>query len=183
MQKQASVLVPLLALTILLVVVGSTPAVAGSFPFSFTIATTDGDNISGTFVTGMSEGNGFYLITNIMNGMDNGATIMLIAPGPYGGHPTDNWLNPSGTVSGMPPYFTANGFAFEVTSGPDTGEIYSAYWNPSDNAYEGCFVNSNGTCSVFPVENLYIESEPSTLWVLLPGLLGAFASLRRKLRI
>ncbi len=158
------------ALTFLLVGIGTTPAVAGDVPFSFTIATPDGDDVSGTFELA-SQGNGSYLITNIVNGMDNGVPITLLSTDMF--RMNDNLLNLNGTVSGMPPYFTANGFAFSETENGQV-EDYDAFWSAADNRYEGCW--SEGGC--FPVENLKIP-EPSSMWLVVPGVLGVLTSLRK----
>ena len=100
MQKQTIGFALLAALTILLVGIGSTPAVAGDVPFSFTINTSDGDNVSGVFDLGASQGGGFYIINSIVNGMDNGDPISLLPINML--HMNDNLLNPMGTLSGMP---------------------------------------------------------------------------------
>jgi hypothetical protein len=79
MQKRAFTFVLLAAFTIVLLVIGSTPAIAGTIdiPFMFTVGD---DNVVGTLVLGNEVSNGIYVITSLMNATDNGDPISLLPP-------------------------------------------------------------------------------------------------------
>jgi len=173
--KQASGLSLLVALAILLVGVCAIPAVAGDIPFSFTINTPQGeDYVSGTFIVGAEQPDGFYTIVSIMNGTDNGSPITLLAPDTL--HNNDNLLNPSG----MPSYVTDLGFAFEVST-VDFSEGYTIYFDPADDEYLAC--SDEDFCTAeYTISDLSIP-EPSSMSLIVPGVLGALAVVGRKRRV
>ena len=177
MSKQASGLSLVVALAILLVGVCAIPAVAGDIPFSFTINTPQGeDYLSGTFIVGAEQPDGFYTIVSIMNGTDNGSPIALLAPNTF--HNNDNLLNPSGT----PSFVTDNGFAFHDATLDGEVDFFMDPLLP-EGYYEACLENDDGFCTgTFTISNLSIP-EPSSMSLVVPGVLGVLAAVGRKRRV
>jgi hypothetical protein len=191
------------ALTIVLVGVGSTRAVADPLEWTFTLTIADpgggGDALSGTLVLGTYNGNGMYVISSIMNGLDNGESISLLPPDSIFvvGTPNDNVFNTLGNLSGTPPWFDTGGFAVIVTSGLDRGNEYDFFYDPnpppgSEGPYAGCTitlqVNGCESPETFQaVTNISFQPastpEPSSMLLFGTGALGVLASVRRKLRV
>ncbi len=190
MQRRASTLVLLTALTIVLLAIGSTPAVASSED-AFTFTTNDGDNAYGTLTLGTPT-NGVYPIT-AFNGtyFDAGppgmtsTELSLIPAGMFPGHQTDNlFYLTQGNNGGA--YLDAEGFGFQATFPNGTQEDYAIFYTGTGpTGYEGCYVASpanSGCVDVNITEISPTAPEPSSILLFGTGALGIVATIGRKLK-
>jgi len=143
-------------------------ATSVTFDFSFSGV---GIKTSGSLTATLISGNE-YLVTSI-SGMQNGASMTLLAPAAYAGN--DNIIFSSN------PFLNSAGLAFVLSSGATD---YNIYFNPGTDTYLECN-SAGGVCNLgvgTVVQGTLTEvPEPGT-WILLgSGLLGLPAMARRKL--
>jgi len=133
-----------------------------------------GVTADGTFTTGNTATAGYYQITGITGVRDGSAIIALEPAGDAipqnAGYPVDNLITAAGLLTG-------NGFGYETANGD--------YANPYD--YDGFFEffsdPGNDTTSEPAITfKAGIVSEPGTIGVMLAGLIGLAATVRRRAR-
>jgi hypothetical protein len=144
---------------------------ANSVTFDFTIGGA-GISASGTFTATFLSGN-VYLVTSI-TGMQNGASMTLLAPFTYGGN--------SNQVTSSAPFLGVQGLGFTLAGGRTD---YNVYYDSGGATYRECN-SGGGPCSMagtgIPVQfSLTQVTEPSTLMLLGSGLVGLAGMARRKL--
>lgn len=147
-------------------------------PVEATITTED-------FLTESTVTPGFwgYLITAITGTQGTHQIISLNAPnstqiGPFAAL-NDNLFNPNGSlfpVSPLSAFFSQGGLAYTIQEDIGT-EPYQAFYDAASNSYMGCLE------PCVTISNIEIVPEPaSTLSLLSLGILGAGATLKRKLK-
>ena len=189
MQKSVATFVLLAALNVVLLVIGSTPAVAGSSQDPFTFTTADGDNAYMTLVLGTPM-NGVYPIESLSGtyfdagppGMTS-TELSLIPVDQFPGHPNDNLFYLAQGGSGGA-YLGAEGFAFQATfPNGDVEDYVVFYTGTGPTGYEGCTELPNGGCMTVQITEISPTApEPSSILLFGTGAFAVLASIRRKLR-
>lgn len=134
--------------------------------FNFAFAGQE-NNISGTFVT-TPEGDGQFLITDILNGQVDGVPITSVLPlDSY--EVNDNLL----FYPANPEYFDSDGVAFTDMNGVK----YDLYFFFVYNLLSDHGIDDNGEVTVSPVP------EPGSILLIGTGLLSVAAALRRKVNL
>lgn len=144
--------------------------VAHADTFNFTINGSSGGFSGSGVLTTTFDGSGNYLITAISG---TGVTG-IIAPGGFNNN--DNLLFPNSAQT-----LDSQGFSFSATQGPDHFDV-NIFNNGTD--YFAFFRDEDAFTATVPVTlSVSPIPEPSTLFLMSTGFLGAAALIRRKIAV